>query len=356
VILAVLTLALLSGAPVFAAEPCGTFSIVAYDSSTGEVGVAVQSCVFGVGSRVAWVEGQVGAIATQAMSNESFGPNGLRMLAAGMSARETMDRLLARDADRDHRQVGIVDAKGGAANWTGSDCLHWAGDSAGVGFSCQGNILVSAEVVRGMVRAFGETAGQELARRLIGALDAAQAAGGDSRGRQSAAILIGRHHPDYSEYAQRYVDIRVEDHKTPIAELRRLYEIYESQGLVQAHLRFAQWLEAEGDSAAAGGERERVGEVLGRILHQGIEDAQVLNSLAWFSAIHDIYLEQALQAAQRAVELKPEDSNILDTLAEVHFHLGNSAKAIEIESRALELSPDDAHLKKQLARFRGISR
>lgn len=339
-----------------AAERIGTFSIVAHDSTTGELGVAVQSCVFGVGRRVAWVHGGVGAIATQAQSNESFGPDGLRLLEVGLSAEETLVWLLDHDPGRENRQVGVVDARGGVANWTGGGCLNWAGDSVGIGFTCQGNILASGEVVSGMVRAYNETAGQELARRLIAALEAAQEAGGDSRGQQSAAILIGRPHPQFPEYAARYVDIRVEDHQQPIAELKRLYEIYESQGLVQAHLRFADWMESEGDSIAARDERKHVGEVLVHVLERDIKDAQRLNSLAWFTATHDIYLDRALEAAQRAVALEPEDSNILDTLAEVHFRLGDAAKAIEVETRALSLSPEDDYIKEQLARFRGEAR
>lgn len=173
--------ALTAAAPL-AGEPCGTFSIVAHDPATGEVGVAVQSRVFGVGQRVAWAQGGVGAIATQAQSNESFGPNGLRMLAAGLTAQETLDALLARDQDRDRRQVGVVDAQGAVARWTGPGCLDWAGDAAGAGFTCQGNILAGADVVAAMARAFEEAAGQELARRMIAALEAGQAAGGDSRG------------------------------------------------------------------------------------------------------------------------------------------------------------------------------
>lgn len=335
------------------AEPAvGTFSIVAYDSITGEVGVAVQSRVFGVGPRVAWVRGGVGAIATQAQSNESFGPRGLELLAAELSAQETLDWLLAHDPGAANRQVGMVDARGGVANWTGAGCMDWAGDSAGVAFTCQGNILVSEEVIGGMVRAFRETAQQELAGRLIAALLAGQAAGGDSRGQQSAAILIGRMHPEFPEYAERYVDIRVEDHETPIDELARLYEIYASQGLIQAHLRFAEWYQAQSDSAGARRERELVGDVLARMLAEGRGDAQMLNSLAWFTAIHGIYLEQALVAAQRAVALAPEESNILDTLAEVYFRLGDAARAIETAERALEISPEDEYLREQLARFR----
>jgi len=349
-ILVIFMLAACSGA--LADNPQGTFSIVAYDPATGELGVAVQSRVFGVGPRVAWVRAGAGAVATQANSNETFGPRGLALMAEGLSAEETLAALLSQDEGRDQRQVGMVDAQGRAAAWTGPGCSDWAGDSTGVHFSCQGNLLANAEVVAGMFRAFGESEGQELALRLLAALDAAQAAGGDRRGQQSAALLVGRHHPDYPEYDSRYVNLRVDDHATPIAELRRLYGIYEAQGLVQAHLRFATWQESRGDSAAARRERDRVGEVLVRVLGADCEDAGMLNGLAVFTAIHDIYLPQALEAAQRAAALEPEDSNILDTLAETQYRQGKVADAIETESRALELSPGDAYLEEQLARFR----
>ncbi|MBD3334994.1 MAG: DUF1028 domain-containing protein [Candidatus Eisenbacteria bacterium] len=333
-------------------EDTGTFSIVALDRETGEVGVAVQSRVFGVGPRVAWVLGGSGAVATQALSNESFGPEGLRLMAAGLTAQETLDWLLARDEGRDNRQVGVVDAQGGVATWTGPGCSAWAGHEAGGAFTCQGNILAGEAVVADMAAAYERTRGQELARRLLAALEAAQAAGGDRRGQQSAAILIGRRHPDFPEYAKRYVDIRVEDHVQPIGELRRLYEIYEAQGLVQAHLRFADWLESDGRREAARRERERVGQVMVRALETNVRDAGMLNSLAWFAAIHEIYLEDALKAAKRAVRLEPQNTNILDTLAEVYYRLGHRERAIEVESRALQLAPEDEYLEEQLERFR----
>ncbi len=162
-------------------------------------------------------------------------------------------------------------------------------------------------------------------------------------------------HPDFPEYAYRYVDIHVEDHEQPIAELRRLYEMYEAQGLVQAHMRFAEQLRAVGDSLAAHREWKRVGDVLGRVMRLEAKDAGMLNSLAWFTAINDVYLDQALEAARLAVELEPENANIYDTLAEVYFRQGDVEQAIAAGTRALELSPDDDYLMEQLARFRGTA-
>lgn len=335
----------------FAAPAAATFSIVAYDAATGEVGVAVQSKVYGVGPRVAWTLGGVGAVATQAQSNETFGPNGLKLLAVGLSAEETLKQLLAHDEGRDMRQVAVIDLNGGIAAWTGSGCSDWAGDRQGADYSCQGNILAGQAVVDDMAAAFEAAAGGELAHRLIAALEAGQAAGGDKRGRQSAAVLVGRAHADFPEYAERYVDIRVEDHATPIAELRRLYTMYEGQGLVQAHMRFAESMAAAGDEPGAQAERKRVGELLLRTLERPDASAGTLNGLAWFTATHDIYLEQALVAAERATALEPEDSNILDTLAEVQFRLGNVEEALATIGRALELSPEDGYLESQRARF-----
>jgi uncharacterized Ntn-hydrolase superfamily protein len=337
--------------PPAADESFGTFSITAYDPQTGEVGVAVQSRVFGVGPRVAWVKGGVGAVATQAQSNETFGPRGLLLMETGLTAGETLEWLLAQDPGRDNRQVGIIDAAGGVANWTGSGCSDWAGDSAGVGFTCQGNILANAEVVAGMADAFRKTEGQELARRMIAALQAAQAAGGDRRGKQSAALLIGRVHPQFPEYASRYVDIRVDDHTEPIAELDRLYRMYEAQGLVQAHLNFSEWMEAAGDSEGARAERERVAQVLTRALDENVQDAEMLNSLAWFAATHDFHLSEALEAAQRAVGLEPKNTNIMDTLAEAYYRMGNFDKAIEVQKEALAIAPGDEYLQGQLDKF-----
>ncbi len=351
-IAAVLLALILAAVPAAADDYAGTFSIVAFDSTSGEAGVAVQSRVFGVGPRVAWVKGGAGAIATQANSNETFGPRGLELLQAGLGAKETLAWLIEGDDGRDSRQVGIVDANGGVANWTGSGCSSWAGDSAGVAFSCQGNILTGADVVAEMARAFLATDGQELARRLLAALVAGQAAGGDSRGRQSACILVGRPHIDFPEYSERYVDIRIDDHPAPIEELGRLYDMYEAQGLVQAHMRFADHMDREGDAAGAKRERERVGQVLKRILTAGNASAGTLNSLAWFTATNDIYLDGALAAAKQAAALEPENTNILDTLAESYFRNGNFTQAIEIAERAVEMAPDDVYLKEQLARFK----
>ncbi len=198
-----------------------TFSIVAVDVATGEAGVAVASKFLAAGSIVAWARAGAGAGATQAWANASYGPNGLDMLAARMPAGEVLDRLISGDEGRDHRQAGVVDTTGRTAAWTGRDCMPWAGHVTGAGYTCQGNILTGESVVRSMAQAF-EGAPGPLPERLVAALTAGQAAGGDSRGQQSAAIYVAKDKGSYGGYIDRYIDLRVDDHGTPVDELGRL--------------------------------------------------------------------------------------------------------------------------------------
>lgn len=211
------------------APTVATFSIVAYDPATGDLGVAVQSKFFGVGSVVPYAKAKVGAIATQAAANVRYGPEGLELLAAGQSAEEVVKRLTEADPGRDQRQLGVVDAQGRAAAYTGSRCLEWAGHLTGNHFTVQGNILAGEEVVKAMAAAYERAQselGSELADWLLAALAAGQAAGGDKRGQQSAALLVVRERGGYGGGSDRFIDLRVEDHPKPIAELHRLLDIH----------------------------------------------------------------------------------------------------------------------------------
>lgn len=202
-----------------------TFSIVAHDPSNGDLGVAVQSKFLAVGSVVPWVRANVGAIATQALANIAYGPEGLRLLSEGFSASDVLQQLLSADQERDHRQVGIVDREGRVAAHTGSACHRWAGHVVGDGFCCQGNILANEAVVANMAEGFKAAQG-ELAERLIAALEAGQAAGGDRRGRQSAAVYVAREGGSYGGVLDRYIDLRVDDHPEPIKELSRILGLH----------------------------------------------------------------------------------------------------------------------------------
>ena len=202
-----------------------TFSIVAYDPETQELGVAVQSKFIAVGSVVPWARAGVGAIATQSYANTTFGPRGLDLLAKGEDPEAVLQKLLDSDRGREVRQVGIVNAKGKSATFTGAKCNAWAGGMTGENFCCQGNILAGEDVVKGMAKSFKETSG-DLGDRLIAALQGGQDAGGDSRGMQSAALLIVREGWGYGGFNDRYRDLRVDDHAEPIKELKRVYDLH----------------------------------------------------------------------------------------------------------------------------------
>jgi len=208
------------------AEIVSTYSIVAVDLEAGQWGVAVQSKFLAVGSVVPWAEPHVGAVATQAYANPRYGPEGLALLREGHSAQDVVDRLIQADEDRDHRQLGVVDATGRAATYTGKECMDWAGGRVGEGYAAQGNILVSAETVDALAETFEESTGP-LAERLIDCLAAAQAAGGDSRGQQSSALLIVEKDGGYAQMSDVVVELRVEDHERPIEELRRIYVLHD---------------------------------------------------------------------------------------------------------------------------------
>ena len=203
-----------------------TFSIVACDLEEGAWGVAVASKFPAVGAVVPWVQTEAGAVATQSFANTSYGPRGLALMGTGFSAQETLDRLLEDDPDKELRQVGLVDAKGGSATFSGSGCFTWAGGVAGKGYAIQGNILANDKVVPAMEQAFLQTTGN-LPTRLHAALLAGDRAGGDKRGRQSAAIYVAKPKAGYGGYLDRWLDYRVDDHDDPVPRLGELLEMHE---------------------------------------------------------------------------------------------------------------------------------
>jgi uncharacterized Ntn-hydrolase superfamily protein len=247
------------------AEVVATYSIVACDLEAGQWGVAVQSKFLSVGSVVPWAEAQVGAVATQAYANPRYGPQGLEKLRAGKSAQEVIDELVAADDGRSQRQVGVVDAQGGSATFTGEECLDWAGGRTGVGYAAQGNILVSAETVDALAETFEGSAGERLAERLLQCLVAAQAAGGDRRGQQSASLLVVERDGGYGGLSDLLVDLRVEDHERPIEELQRIHELHKE--IYEATPR-EKWIDVDEALAAEMSER------LAKLGYEGeLEDA-----------------------------------------------------------------------------------
>jgi uncharacterized Ntn-hydrolase superfamily protein len=202
-----------------------TYSLAACDLEAGQWGVAVQSKFLAVGAIVPWAEPNAGAVATQAHANARYGPDGLALLREGRTAQEVVERLTGGDDGRAKRQLGVVDAQGGSATYTGEECLEWAGGRTGPGYAAQGNILVSRETVDALADTFAGSR-RPLAERLLDSLAAAQAAGGDRRGQQSAALLVVEQGAGYAGLSDTLVDLRVDDHERPVDELRRLYALH----------------------------------------------------------------------------------------------------------------------------------
>jgi len=255
-------------------EIVATFSIAAFDPGTGSLGVAVQSKFLAVGSIVPWARAGVGAVATQAMANFNYGPRGLDLMSQGRSAQETVEAMISADEEREHRQLGVVDAEGRAATFTGSECFEWAGGITGEHYAAQGNILVGGETVEAMAKTFDGTPG-DLAGRLLAALDARQQAGGDSRGKQSAALVVVREGGGYGGDNDRALDLRVDDHPEPIRELIRL------RGL---HCLYFGETRPEDVLAVEGNVREEVEAALERLgyLEGEADDEALLDSLSAF--------------------------------------------------------------------------
>jgi uncharacterized Ntn-hydrolase superfamily protein len=247
-----------------------TYSIAACDLEAQQWGVAVQSKFPAVGSVVPWAEPEVGAIATQAYANPSYGPNGLALLREGLSASEIVERLTSEDEGRDDRQLGVVDAHGGSASWTGPGCNEWAGGRTGSGYAAQGNILVGEETVAALASTFEGNSQLPLVRRLLDCLTAAQTAGGDRRGQQSASVLVVQRNGGYAGLSDSLVDLRVDDHEQPIDELRRIYGIH--RRLFEISPR-EDWLPLEGDL------RAEVEERLGQLGHDSLDGWAAVENL-----------------------------------------------------------------------------
>ncbi len=242
-----------------------TFSIVAFDEASGDLGVAVASKFPCVGAVVPWAKAGVGAVATQSWANTDFGPEGLGLMAGGLPADAALDAVLEPDGDREERQVGFVDTHGGAASFTGANCMDWAGGRTGDAFAVQGNILAGEDVVAALAETFTHTDG-DLCDRLLAALLAGDAAGGDRRGKQSAALLVVRKAGGYEGRNDRYIDLRVDDHPEAPAELARLFTVWDSTMLIRTD----EPLEAT---------PEVVGEVQRRLAAVGVFDGEHTGAL-----------------------------------------------------------------------------
>jgi uncharacterized Ntn-hydrolase superfamily protein len=280
-----------------------TYSIVARDPRTGEFGVAVQSHYFSVGPVVPWARPGVGAVATQAMVNINYGPQGLDLMAQGRSAQEALDQLLAEDEGRENRQVAMVDAHGRVAAHTGTKCIVHAGHVAAGDVSCQANIMVSDQIWEAMLGAY-ESAfadGRSMARRLLAAMAAAEELGGDARGRQSAALLVV---PAEGEAWRTTVELRVEDHPDPLIEMARLLGIQEAYALA-----------SEADEKLVSGEEAAAGEMFQEALAR-LPDSHELKFWAGVSLAHAGDLERGVGLVQEAIDAQPGWAWLLPQLTE----------------------------------------
>jgi uncharacterized Ntn-hydrolase superfamily protein len=273
-------------------RPVSTYSIVARDSATGELGVAVQSHWFSVGSVVPWAASGVGAVATQSFTDPAYGALGLEMMRSGKSAPETLAGLVASDPNEAVRQVGMVDAQGRTAVHTGASAIAEACDRTGPGFTVQANLMLKAGVCDAMVRAYATSSG-DLTERLMATLEAAQEAGGDLRGKQSAALLVVAQHPSGRPWEDRLYDLRVEDHPDPLVELRRVLTVARAY----RHMN-------EGDEHVTAGEIDRALEEYGRA-EELLPDRS--EPIFWHAVtlVSEGMLEEALPLFARAYELHP---------------------------------------------------
>ncbi len=320
-----------------------TFSIAAYDSETEEWGVAVASCVPFAYHSVAWAEANAGAIATQSWTNHFYATEGLPLLAEGITADSVLQILISSDSLREQRQLGIVDVYGNTASFTGELCMDWAGSIQGEGYTIQGNLLTGSEVIEVMELAFLLTEGYPLAERLYAALVAGEAAGGDSRGRQSAGILVVRKNSGHNGATDRFVEIAVNDNPDPLTILGEHLYTWEMYNCLSVYI-------SEIDENPAS--EVRMQHLLQRLAVEGSDDPQLLNLGAWELTTRNIMLNEAVDLALKAVELAPDDSNIRDTLAECLYRNGEIEGAVQQAEIALEIDPENEYLQGQLERFR----
>ncbi len=336
-----------------AADMNGTVSIAGTDPETGELGVAELTHTLACGNHVPWVQGGVGAVAVLGESNPDLGPRLLALMREGLSAAQAVDSITKFDPGIARRQVGAVDRGGRSGGYTGLECLYWSGGMIDSTVAAQGNTLRSHEVLQAMYDSFKSSGGggTPLAERLLSALRAGEARGGDRRGARSGALLVGRPSSDRLDYLSRFVYVRADDAADPLAELDRLYRAFAASRLVEAHLHYADFYRNFNAAPRAAKEERRVLEIVERTLGDTSSTAPVLNAMAWHLARHGHLIDRAAEAADRALALEPRNPEILDTVVEVRLRQGRRGDALRLAKRAATLEPRDEYL---AARVRAI--
>jgi uncharacterized Ntn-hydrolase superfamily protein len=313
--------------------------------------VAVASKFLAVGSVVPWAQAEVGAIATQAWGNPTYGPKALELLASGVSVEKAVETLTSDDEGRARRQVGLVDAWGKSAAFTGGETSVYAGHLTGEGFTVQGNLLAGPEVLRAMADSFRVTQGT-LGERLLAALSAGQMAGGDRRGQQSAALLVVRRGGGYGGFNDRYIDLRVDDHYEPIKELARLFALHERSVQAIAHVRFGVELKKSKRLDAA----QREFALAVRLAQKYSTDHALANRLAWNLAIQDEMLDEALALVKQAIAGDSLVADYWDTRAEIHARRQQYDAAIIAQTKALQLDPEQIQFHDRLKKWQELAK
>jgi uncharacterized Ntn-hydrolase superfamily protein len=350
-----------AGANPSTSRPIEAISIAAWDSGTGDLGIALESSFTGAGAVVPYARANVGAIVTQADANPEFGALALGMLSRGLGARQAVEGLIQQDSAPGGRQLAIVDAHGGSFASTGSGCLRYAGNVAGRGYVVLGCGLPGEGALKAAARVY-ESAPGGLAARLIMALKAGEAEGGVAGGSRSAALLVVRTRGGYGGLTDRLVDIRVDDNSLPLAELERIYwrresappppQIPQAPASVEDRLRAIDQFNKDKNYSAAREEMLRVVDEYNSELRAHPDDAELLNRVAWSLSTYEIDKDRALQLAKRATALAPGNPHMLNTLAECHYRLGHFDEAIAIESELAAKEPANDEYWKQLQKFK----
>ncbi len=314
-----------------------TFSIIAVDTITNEIGIATSSKVLGVGFLVPWIDPNYGAIATQSFVNVKFGKLGLELLKLGYSVSQVFNILRASDSLIELRQVGILDIKGEGFAFTGSRNFPYAGHIVKRGYVILGNLLKSDRVLKEMEKAFLNNSDKPLAERLILAIEAGERAGGDRRGKQSAAVIVKLKNGGYEGIDDRLVDIRIDDSKEPISELKRVYDIWQYEYMLTSYIRLY----------------EKKFERNIRYLLQNMRiskniSADTYNNVAWELCVRNLYPEIGLEFSLKANRMSSKDANIMDTIAKCYESIGNYKEAISWIEKALLIEKDNDYLKSRL--------
>lgn len=328
-----------------------TFSIIAWDPETGDLGIAVESRMLAVGSVVPYAKAGLGVVAAQGTPDASFGLRAMDLLLGVRNAQEVVEEIIRYDSLPQRRQLALVDSRGNAYAFTGTMCQPWSGHLIGRGYAVQGHGIAGEHILKAMSRTF-EITGGDLAVRLLKALDAAGITGAMARGRSSAALLVVRDKGGYMGTSDRFVDLRIDDDTSAVLALRRLYDRWEQTYLADARMRTIDEFNRRKNYSGAQEEIRRVVAALNTEIRNKPDDPEVLNRVAWTLATNEIDRDRALEYAKRAAKLSPGNLRYLSTLAECHYRLGHFDEAIAIGSELVAKDPANDDFWKQLQKFR----